>query len=378
MNAELSNSLLQAVTHWDSERLAQEQPVMEFMGSMKYDSYDQFMPGNRFMASLVQWLSQFEDADKESMYDLIKNKLIFISSTQMSYLVGLLYYSKIKPVIIAQVAVRLGIEKYFVKKIEASEDFKCQKRLSLIVGLSDGAHTDILRRAAEFSNEQVLNIYYPNDEKIDDLLKELQKDKLLQSKGRSKFETLFLVDDFTASGTSFVRLEEKDGKKEYKGKLVKVIDAIWGKGDDCSENKDNSFCRLFNLEKRLEIRIFFCIATEYALEKIGQNIKDYLDEKNLNDKVIVLVDCVLKIEESLSESIRNDTRLKKVLEKSDYFDFKHVMTDSYKKGKTDKPYYGFNECALPLVLSHNTPNNSLPILWQDGTFKGLFPRISRH
>lgn len=378
MNAELSNSLLQEVTHWDSERLAQEQPVMEFMGSMKYDSYDQFMPGNRFMASLVQWLSQFEEVDKEIMYDLIKNKLIFISSTQMSYLVGLLYNTIIKPVIITQVAVRLGIEKYFVKKIEASEDFKCQKRLSLIVGLSDGAHTDILRRTAEFSNEQVLNIYYPNDEKIDDLLKELQKDELLQSKGRSKFETLFLVDDFTASGTSFVRLEEMGSKKEYKGKLVKVIDAIFGKEDDCSENKDNSFCRLFNLEKPLEIRIFFCIATEYALEKIKRNIKDYLDEKNLDDKVNVIVDCVLKIEESLSESIRNDTRLERVLKKSNYFDSAHVMSDSYMKGKTDKPYYGFNECALPLVLSHNTPNNSLPILWQDGTFKGLFPRISRH
>ena len=114
------------------------------------------------------------------------------------------------------------------------------------------------------------------------------------------------------------------------------------------------------------------------MEKIKRNIKDYLDEKNLDDKVIVIVDCVLKIEESLSESIRNDTRLERVLEKSNYFDSAHVMSDSYMKGKTDKPYYGFNECALPLVLSHNTPNNSLPILWQDGTFKGLFPRISRH
>ena len=55
---------------------------------------------------------------------------------------------------------------------------------------------------------------------------------------------------------------------------------------------------------------------------------------------------------------------------------------AYNVGSTVRPYLGFDECALPVVLSHNTPNNSLPILWQDADddkqFKGLFPRISRH
>ena len=57
-----------------------------------------------------------------------------------------------------------------------------------------------------------------------------------------------------------------------------------------------------------------------------------------------------------------------------------IETPSYKKGKHDNPFLGFNECALLLVLYHNTPNNSVPILWFESTRKqrGLFPRINRH
>ena len=46
------------------------------------------------------------------------------------------------------------------------------------------------------------------------------------------------------------------------------------------------------------------------------------------------------------------------------------------EGDTEKLYLGFHSCALPLILNHNTPNNSLPILHQnyEGVeFKGLFP-----
>ena len=64
---------------------------------------------------------------------------------------------------------------------------------------------------------------------------------------------------------------------------------------------------------------------------------------------------------------------------SRYFD-SDVVDEHYKKGKHDLPYLGFNECALPLVLNHNSPNNSVAILWlpADKKYKGLFPRISRH
>ncbi|MFX5873811.1 hypothetical protein ABTE93_20190, partial [Acinetobacter baumannii] len=50
-----------------------------------------------------------------------------------------------------------------------------------------------------------------------------------------------------------------------------------------------------------------------------------------------------------------------------------------KVGKTSKRY-GYAGCRLPLVLAHNTPNNSIYLLWAEDDQKvlGLFPRVSRH
>ena len=77
--------------------------------------------------------------------------------------------------------------------------------------------------------------------------------------------------------------------------------------------------------------------------------------------------------------VYQDTELMRMLEKPNYFIKESIMTKSYAVGKSEYPWLGFDECALPVVLSHNTPNNSLPIIWQEAEmFHGLFPRISRH
>lgn len=47
--------------------------------------------------------------------------------------------------------------------------------MSLFVGLSDGAHMDIIRRTSELNNEQVLTNYFPDDNKIKDLIKALKE-----------------------------------------------------------------------------------------------------------------------------------------------------------------------------------------------------------
>ena len=52
--------------------------------------------------------------------------------------------------------------------------------------------------------------------------------------------------------------------------------------------------------------------------------------------------------------------------------------------KADTPI-GYDDCALPLVLGHNTPNNSVCLLWAETDGEGdepgrraLFPRYERH
>lgn len=109
MNSNLANQLLASIMKWDAPTLASERAALEFMGSMKYDAYDRYMPGMRFMSSLVQWLNDIEEGDRDEAYKFIKDKLVFISSTQMNYLVDLLYDSKIRPILLDMATVEMGM-----------------------------------------------------------------------------------------------------------------------------------------------------------------------------------------------------------------------------------------------------------------------------
>lgn len=377
MNSNLANQLLASIMKWDAQTLASERAALEFMGSMKYDAYDRYMPGMRFMSSLVQWLNDIEEEDRDEAYKFIKEKLVFISSTQMNYLVDLLYDSKIRPILLDMATTETGMPSYKRSSNVVHNRFEIEKRSALVVGLSDGAHTDILRRSAGFSNEQVLTNYYPDGKKLKDMLDELRKDDKLKSIEKPYFRRIFLIDDFTASGKSFIRYDESDGK--YHGKLKKIIDELCTRGYVEKGQKIEHLSFLLNPEQKIQIDILFSIATEKAKTSIKDNLDDYLKSVGWQDKVEFNIHIVQLLEDKLSNDIKSDNNLVRVLKKDKHFVEECVISKSYKVGKNDSPWLGFDECALPVVLAHNTPNNSLPIIWQDAErFHGLFPRISRH
>lgn len=377
MNSNLANQLLASIMKWDAQTLASERAALEFMGSMKYDAYDRYMPGMRFMSSLVQWLNDIEEEDRDEAYKFIKEKLVFISSTQMNYLVDLLYDSKIRPILLDMATTETGMPSYKRSSNVVHNRFEIEKRSALVVGLGDGAHTDILRRSAGFSNEQVLTNYYPDGKKLKDMLDELRKDDKLKSIEKPYFRRIFLIDDFTASGKSFIRYDESDGK--YHGKLKKIIDELCTRGYVEKGQKIEHLSYLLNPEQKIQIDILFSIATEKAKTSIKDNLDDYLKSVGWQDKVEFNIHIVQLLEDKLSNDIKSDNNLVRVLKKDKHFVEECVISKSYKVGKNDSPWLGFDECALPVVLAHNTPNNSLPIIWQDAErFHGLFPRISRH
>lgn len=387
MNSNLASQLLSSVMGWDYLGLNSERLVLEFMGSMKYDAYDRFMPGTRFMSSLVQWLSQFDEEDRAIVLEFVKKKLVFISSTQMNYLVDLLYDSKIRPILLKKATENAGKPFYMLCNKNVQHQFEIEKRSSLVIGLSDGAHTDILRRSAGFSNEQVLTNYYPDDKKLKDMLVDLQNDKKLEGVENPFFRNIFLIDDFTASGKSFVRYDEEE--KKFKGKLSKIIDQLCAKNiertdEELAEGKKEELHLSYLLnpaQPEIHIDILFCMATHKAELNISKNLDEFLDKKGY-DKVKYHIHVVQPLDENLSTEITDDPDLMKVLSKPQYFHEDLKDDKAYNVGSTANPFLGFDECALPVVLSHNTPNNSLPILWldtdNDKEFKGLFPRISRH
>lgn len=377
MNSNLANQLLASIMKWDAPTLASERAALEFMGSMKYDAYDRYMPGMRFMSSLVQWLNDIKEEDRDEAYKFIKEKLVFISSMQMNYLVDLLYDSKIRPILLDMSTAETGMPSYKCSSKVVRTRFEIEKRSALIIGLSDGAHTDILRRSAGFNNEQVLTNYYPDGKKLKDMLDELRKDQKLKGIENPFFRRILLIDDFTASGKSFIRFDESD--REYHGKLKRIIDELCIKDYVEKEEKIEHLSYLLNPEQKIQIDILFCIATEKARTNIKSSLDDYLKSVNWQNKVEFNIHIVQILEDKLSIDIKTDKDLVKLLKKDEHFVKECVISKSYKVGKNDNPWLGFDECALPVVLAHNTPNNSLPIIWQDAErFHGLFPRISRH
>ena len=61
MNTALAERLLCSILEWTEEEVKNERPLLQAISSFKYDEYQQFSPGKRFIESLVGWLKQFDN-----------------------------------------------------------------------------------------------------------------------------------------------------------------------------------------------------------------------------------------------------------------------------------------------------------------------------
>jgi len=359
MRTALAEKLLVKIMNWSSEEISKERPLLQALSNLKYDEYHNFSSGSRFIESFVKWLDQFKESEEKKIaYSFIKEHLIFFSSDQISHLVNITFSDKINPILIEEAANKLKISPFLISKIIKSGEYKETLRRSLFIGLSDGSKIDQLRRVSDLNNEQILQTYTVDENKSDDMLKELKK-----SGYPGEFSSIFLVDDFTASGTSYFRFDKT--KKEWSGKIFKTIQSIL----------NGSLNDLVSQSDIIKIHIIFFIATEESINSLRNNIRIWKQETKY--KFEFHIEAVQLITNDIKVQMISNKDFIKLTEK--YFDAR-IIDRHYTKGKHDRPYLGFNECALPLVLYHNTPNNSLTILWlpEDMNYTGLFPRTSRH
>lgn len=381
MRTALAEKLLVKVMDWNTEEVLEERPLIQAMAKLKYDEYQQFSPGIRFTESLAQWLVQFTPEERRFAYNFIKLNLIFISNEQMTHLVNMCFAVNINPHLLDKAANIKKIPRYHVKRIFDSPEYKEIKRKSLFLGISDGAKIDQLRRSSGISNEQIFSSYYISEEKAEDMLKELHEEGY-----SGKFNSIYLVDDFTGSGLSYARIE----KEKVTGKIIKFLKLIYNIVDVKPEENETDSENASKEEKEskksvlsqmvetdnLDIRVIFYISRAYSLEYLKKFINDWRDEQNLN--FTFSVEALQVIGENFKTEALANAQLMALSEK---YISEDIIDKHYKKGQHEKYFLGFDECALPLILHHNTPNNTLPILWwypEDEHFRGLFPRVTRH
>ena len=365
-----AQDLLAQVMGWpaDVELINNEVPALQLMADYKYDQYQRFGPGRRFIESLALWLNQFDPADRPVALGLVKKNLVFISEQEMAHLVQLAYPDVIVQDRIRLVAEEQGIPSYMVGRARSHPRFDLLRIKSLYLGLSDGAHTNDLRRASRgaISNEQIWQAYELGEAKAEDMLKELRTallesgQALARDAEEERFSIVWLVDDFSGSGNTYIRFDSD--KKKFSGKIRKIYNRILS-GDLVDPDY-------------YEINLLLYVATRQAIDHIEYWSQQFAAESGLKPLRLHVLHV---IDKNVAISAKSDAALMSVLGNARYYDErasdKHIAV-----GGTASAQFGFANCCLPLVLAHNTPNNSVYALWgpEDYKFFGLFPRVSRH
>lgn len=369
MKYELAESILKnTMNHWNTLKMTEETKNIQIISEIKYDDYQQYTHGMRYIESLALWLRQFDtEQEKDCAYDLVKNKLIFISEEEMRQLITYSFPITMKKYLMEKT--RNFCEEKGISDIdERKAVFRFLRRNSLFLGLSDGAHIDFFRRQnPQLSNEQVFVHYDFSNEKAKDMLDELNKDSIVgemkkkygDSINENGFLSYFLIDDFTGSGKSYIRKDEKG----WHGKIKTFFQRL----------KEANFD-----DKTAEVHLILYVSTEKSLKYIKEQANAYAKENGLQEITVDAIQIVkpLKWEENreLEGILEANFHKYSALGKASY------VTSHFHVGEGEKPYYGFADCSLPLILYHNTPNNSLPVLWYswEDEVNALFLRITRH
>lgn len=364
MKAQLAMRLLADLLQWDESRATDEFAWLRMMVSAKYDHYQGFSPGSRFYVNLLAWLRQFDQKDRATAYAFIRRRLVFISQSEMYHLVDLTM-----PVLLRcmrnQVARQLGVPLYKTwGNDEAERRLELIKIRTLYVGLSDGAKIDIFRRDNEgrVSTEQVVAASEISEQKWTKLNEALRE--RLDMRGFSDEEALFervcLIDDFTASGATLIR--QKDG--EWKGKIPVF----------CAQNSGRLGT---SLTPDCCIHIHHYLASSHATGTVDDAISRFRDATG-----------AFQFELTFSAVLSSDI----VIDDAGPADVVKLLKECYDPSIENTHlgkdvWYGYRQCGLPVVLYHNTPNNSVAILWAASgsrhappshRMKPLFSRKTRH
>jgi len=372
MDEKLATKLLNKVMGWSiTSETIKENIIIQSLAVYRYNEYQQFTTGMRFVESLARWMNQFTNNEKKIAYQLIRKKLVFISEQEMNHLVEITYPDFIHQFLIKKVAEHKGIPEWNVTRIAKCIEFKTLLRQSLFLGLSDGSHIDSFRRNnPQISTEQIFRAHEITDDRAEEMADKLKVDleKILNRKpteDEAHFKMIFLLDDFSGSGISYIRYES--GQAESSGKVAKFYKFL-------KDTKDPSLSKLVNTDD-VHVCLILYVMTPESNERLQSDGCILFDKIKFDVLPVYLLSKFTKLDETKDSEIIS--LLKNYKDDS-------IIDKHFRKGRCcDKSYLGYDECALPLVLYHNTPNNSVPLLWYEDDvlerkFLGLFPRISRH
>ena len=325
-----AEKLLVRVMDWDKEKVKAEVPLLLALASYKYDEYQQFSPGMRFVENLARWLRQFETPEERAVaYEFVKNRLLFCSSAEMRHFVEMAYPDHIRPHLLRRAAGEIQQDWRRVGRVAGSREFQVIRRRCLFLGLSDGARIDLFRRSSqELNHEQIWQTHELADDRVEELLEKLAEDVANirgEDREETKFTTVVLLDDFSASGRSYY-MPKGDGT--LGGKIAKFHRQL--------TNPESTISRLVDL-KRLDLFILLYMATEQAVE----HLRKYSDA--LKDGVATTVEVVQRLPGQLRVTPDDSGDLVKIIDR--YYD--HDIHDIHMERGGDHGLEVWVRCMRP-------------------------------
>lgn len=323
---------------------------IQYLSERKYNYYDQYLPGETFQNRLLRWLENFDKKDRNIAMKVVKH-LTYIDMHELRSLAVTTFWNSL--LLIEKEIIKNIDREIFLKTYQKKKKKLIDKELgkSIYVAIADDVLFDYFRRRAQRRKPTILGgdsfvEYY----KLHPYCQEDDLDKLEDT------ERIFMLDQLSASGTSFIRKEENG----WKGKIIRFKE-IW-------KNIEN-------------VKIYYLpyIMSSVAERNVNRRLKKWRCEENPSLKDIVIKPS-LKVKVSKCVRANNSYKIDetkpvaKLCEK--YFD-EDIIDEHKEKGGECK--WGFGESGLDLVLNTNCPNNTLPIIWHDyNEWIPLFPRIEHH
>jgi hypothetical protein len=415
MKRELTFQLLRSVLPdppWSEDALQSILQDLRALAEHKYNKYEMYQPGRLFFENLYLWLAAFEEHDRTSALEFVRQRLIFISREEFQQLAHVLYHDGIRQKHLELASTASGIPRHRLRLLTESPDFKRAERASLYVALSDGARVDYFRRQTfSISNEQVVAAYYVGAAKTKELTTKLGTALGLDT---ALFQSMFLIDDFCGSGRTLLRevikipldetlpgfvvpndmrakLEYTDDPPEIEWNYAGPIQpeelgrlqlasqqsayrhALQRLSDLASKQETSLKGALKRLSEHGIVdsldpaaKVFLCplLVTQYAIDRLEPLFKRLPPPLN---RLEFVPGAVL---ENGARILRGDSPIADICERY----YRPEFGDEH----TGNVMFGYDSCGLPLVLHHNTPNNSLYFLWSRKWTNPLFARFERH
>jgi hypothetical protein len=376
MNQDLALNTLGRIMEWDDQRSRDEFRWVRLMARLKYDEYRDFQAGMRFIESLTTWLQQFDKAERETAYGFVRRALVYVGPSEMQHLVEQFYPRTVRDRLIKTVAAERGLKPYEVLGNPAARaELDKLRRQTLFMGLSDGARMDVVRHAnaGVLSHEQIVVFTQVDKDKWQDLLKDLRRDL---GDPKACFRMVYLLDDFVGTGTTFLRYD--DEKKKWGGKLVRFKESVDGAKDV------GPF-----FSQKWELCVHHYIGSASAVKGLNgrkDKAKEALGGAGWADGVHFSFGMEMPRDLPIDAVPGRFSEFIALTQK--YYD--PVLSNRHTGvGGADHLGLGYGGCALPLILHHNTPNNSVALLWaetdggiRDGVLspamRPLFRRRQRH